>query len=325
MKQGVLLVNLGSPKSPEIPDLKVYLKEFLMDPRVIDFSFLKRYLLVNFLIIPRRIENSSHAYKSIWTAKGSPLLIHSQNLFKKVQNELPSYSVKLAMRYENPSIKAALQEFEKEGVEQVTVLPLYPQYATSSTESVFDEIKKCAPKFKIKNILQFFNHPDYIEGICEKARKANYESYSYFVFSFHGVPERHIYKQDSNCKLSDCCKKMQNPLCYRAQCLETARLIAEKLELPNEKYRVTFQSRLGKEKWLTPYTDLVLNELKEKGIKKVLVFSPAFVADCLETLEEIGMRAKEDYSPLQLDLLEALNDSDLFVKCIKDLVLKFCH
>ncbi|NUY80197.1 ferrochelatase [Flavobacterium sp. MAH-1] len=303
--KGVLLVNLGSPDSPDPKDVKPYLDEFLMDKYVIDVPFLLRALLVRGIILRKRPEDSGHAYSKIWTEDGSPLIVISKKFHEKVKakTEIP---VALSMRYGKPNIESGLKELSDQGVTEVLLFPLYPQYAMASTKTIevlAEEIrKKKFPQMKITDVPAFYNRADYIKNLSDLIKKnLEHFEYDHLLFSYHGIPERHIRKTDitkSHCKINATCCVTPSPahkFCYRHQCYETTRLVVEQLGIPEEKYSLTFQSRLAGDKWLEPYTDIEINKMPEKGIKKLAVVTPAFVADCLETLEEIAMRANEDF------------------------------
>jgi ferrochelatase len=333
-KIGVLLVNLGTPDSPSVSDVRKYLKEFLMDRRVIDIAYWKRTLLVKGIIAPFRAPKSAKEYKKLWTEKGSPLMFHGVELRKKVQEVLgETYQVELAMRYQTPSIASVLEKFKNREFEKIIVLPLFPQYASATTGSVLDKVQEIIKDWEVIPQLDYIskypNHPKFIQAFGEKGLKyISEEQYDHVLFSFHGLPERHIRKSSigSQCKLGTCCEKYnsKNAFCYRAQCFETARKIAEFLKLPKENYSVAFQSRLGRDPWVQPYLSDAIDTLIKKDIKKVLVYSPAFVADCLETSIELGEEYKEDFESKggeKLQLVESLNTSPLWVECIQDLVL----
>lgn len=327
--KGVLLVNLGSPESPEPKDVKPYLDEFLMDERVIDYPFLFRALLVRGIILNTRPKKSAAAYKKIWWEEGSPLIVLSKRLHEKVKQKT-DIPVALSMRYGNPSIQSGLQELANKGVKEVLLFPLYPQFAMATTETILvlaEEIrKKHFPQMKFSSIPAFYNKPDYIKDLANSIQKGleNFD-YDHLLFSYHGVPERHIKKSDitkSHCTIDGSCCQTPSPaheFCYRHQCYETTRLVAEFLKLPKEKYSQTFQSRLGRDQWLTPYTDMTINEMPEKGIKKLAVVTPAFVSDCLETLEEIGMEANhqfKEHGGEEFITIPCLNDNDDWVDTI---------
>ncbi|WP_300489417.1 ferrochelatase [Flavobacterium sp.] len=324
--KGVLLVNLGSPESPEPKDVKPYLDEFLMDKYVIDVPFLLRALLVRGIILRKRPERSSEAYKKIWWEEGSPLIVLSKRTHKKVQErvELP---VALAMRYGNPSILSGLQELADKGVTEVLLFPLYPQHAMASTTTILvlaEELRqKHFPQMKFTIVPAFYNKKDYIQNLADSIKK-HLEGFEYdqLLFSYHGIPERHIRKTDvtkSHCKIDGSCCNTPSPaheFCYRHQCFETTRQVVELLNIPKEKYSQTFQSRLSGDKWLEPYTDIEINKMPEKGIKNLAVVTPAFVADCLETLEEIAMEANhqfKEHGGENFLAIPCLNDDDNWV------------
>lgn len=331
--KGVLLVNLGSPNSPDPKDVKPYLDQFLMDKYVIDVPFLLRALLVRGIILRKRPEESAHAYSKIWWDEGSPLIVLSQRLHKKVKQktELP---VALAMRYGKPSIETGLQELYDQGVTEVLLFPLYPQYAMASTLTILVEAeeirKKKFPNMVLTDVPAFYDKPDYIKVLADSIKKSleGFE-YDHLLFSYHGIPERHIRKTDvtkSHCKInSTCCvtPSAAHKFCYRHQCYETTRLVVEQLGLPADKYSLTFQSRLAGDKWLEPYTDVEINKMPAKGIKNLAVVTPAFVSDCLETLEEIAMRANEDFKEHggeKFLAIPCLNDNDDWVQVLANWV-----
>ena len=303
--KGVLLVNLGSPESPTAKDVKPYLDEFLMDRFVIDVPFLLRALLVRGVILQTRPKKSAAAYARIWTDEGSPLIVISKKMHKKVQ-ELSDIPVALSMRYGTMTILKGLQELHDKGVNEVMLFPLYPQHAMASTTTILvlaEELRaKHFPEMKFNIVPAFYNKPDYIKVLAESIKK-HLEGFDYdhLLFSYHGIPKRHIRKTDitkSHCKIDRTCCSTPSPaheFCYSHQCYETTKLVTEYLNIPKEKYSQTFQSRLAGDKWLTPYTDVEVNKMPEKGIKKLAVVTPAFVSDCLETLEEIAMEAHEEF------------------------------
>jgi ferrochelatase len=334
-KKVVLLVNLGTPNSPERKDVYHYLKQFLLDPRVIDLSWLKRNILVRGIIAPFRSKSSSDIYKLLWTEDGSPLKVYGEKVAKMLQDSLADdYQVELAMRYQNPSMDSVLEKIKSMQPESITLIPLFPQYASASTGSVIEEFMRIVSKWQIipeiKSISSFHNHPDLIKIFSDNARLMDYHKYDHLLFSFHGIPQRQLIKADecNHClKTEGCCQTIssKNHMCYSAQCFETARLIAEELDLTKDNYTVGFQSRLGKDPWTQPFTPDVIEDLQKKGNKKILVFSPSFVADCLETIVEIGIEYKEDYvkSDDQLiDLVPSLNDNKLWVGLLKKLVIQ---
>ncbi len=334
MKKAVLLINLGTPKSPAKKDVRRYLTQFLNDPRVIDINPIGRFFLVNWLIVPFRAGKSAKLYEKIWTKEGSPLLIHGLNLQKKVQKELgDQYIVEFGMRYQEPSIHAAVERLKTANISSLTVVPLYPQYATSSTASSIEETKRILKEWPgappVKFIQNFFDDTGFINACVERAKQYNLNDYDYFVFSYHGLPERQITKasaefSDGSCKISSCCDVItdKNRLCYRANCFATTRELVKQLNIPEGKYKSTFQSRLD-DKWLKPYSDKVIEELAKNGQKKILVFSPAFVADCLETIYEIGTEYDEIFKHnggIKVQLVESLNDSDTWVKALIEII-----
>jgi protoporphyrin/coproporphyrin ferrochelatase len=320
-KSGILLVNLGTPDSYQTPDVRKYLREFLMDKRVIDIPFLSRWFLVNFIIAPFRAPKSAAVYKELWQERGSPLLFYGTDLRDELRKMMGSdVAIELGMRYQNPSIESALAKLMQQNISKLIVLPLFPQYASATTGSIIDKCMELMKDWQVlPNILfvdKFFSLPAFINSLSEIARpyleKADYD---FFVFSYHGVPERQILKASraDYCRLNDkCCSvyHQKNEFCYRAQCFENSRLLATSLGIPEDKYAVAFQSRLGKDPWILPYTDDLLKTLPAKGYKKVLAFSPAFVADCLETTIEVGHEFKEmflDAGGEKWDLVESLN------------------
>ncbi len=330
-KIGVLLINLGTPKAPTAKDVRRYLRQFLSDPRVIDINPVGRWLLVNLIIAPFRSPKSAAAYRKIWTERGSPLLFHTQDLGRAVAERLgENYAVEIGMRYGEPSIESALRRLFDRGVREVRILPLYPQYSSSATGSTQEEVFRVAKRMwnitPVQFLLPFFDHPGFIRAFAEVGRDRLREFQAdHVLFSFHGLPERQILKGDvggNHClQKPDCCDKIipANGLCYRAHSYATARSLAAALELPAERYTVCFQSRLGRTPWIKPYTDLVIPELAKAGKKRLAVFCPAFVADCLETLEEIGMRAREQFRSLggeDLLLIPSLNAEPVWVEAV---------
>jgi ferrochelatase len=335
VKTAVLLINLGTPDNPSTPAVRKYLTEFLNDRRVIDISAMGRFFLVNFLIVPFRSSKSAKLYRHIWSDKGSPLLYNGLELKNKLQTKLGNdYFVEFAMRYQSPSIKNALENIRKQKPRKIVVLPMYPQYASSSTgstlEKVFDEIKswEVIPEIHIKS--NFHDNEEVTNCYAEEGKKFDVSSYDHILFSYHGLPERQIKKAsahygDNSCFLDTCCEVStdKNQYCYRANCFKTTQLIAQKLNLPREKYTVCFQSRLGRSEWIKPYTDQVLKERAKLGNKKLLVFSPAFVADCLETIHEIGTEYNEafkGYGGEKIDLVPSLNSNDNWVNALAAMV-----
>ena len=331
-KKAVLLLNLGTPDSPSTSDVRKYLFQFLNDPRVIDISAVMRFLLVNLIIVPFRSPKSAKIYRELWTDKGSPLIIHGEALRKKVQESLgDEYHVELAMRYQNPSIDSALAKLKKLNPSEIIALPLYPHYASSSTGSTVEYLMKklsawyVIPQLKI--IGQFYDHPGFLDTIVTQAKEYQLEDYDHFLFSYHGLPVRQVDKvyDEGLCEDHHCEDRItnENKFCYKATCYETTRLLVERLKIPEGKFTVSFQSRLDKN-WLTPFSDKTIEELAKNGSKRLLVFSPAFVADCLETTIEIGTEFRELYMEnggKQLDLVESLNSHPKWVQTVKDLVI----
>jgi ferrochelatase len=304
-EKAVVLMNLGSPDSPSVKDVRTYLNEFLMDKRVIDkYSYLFRLLLVKGIIVPFRASNSAHAYQTIWTEEGSPLIVISRNLQKAVQ-EYTEYPVEIAMRYANPSPKEAFDRLAQNmpNLREVILVPMYPHYAMSSYETAVeyakDIHKKAGYSFALNVIEPYYSKDEYIRAMCANMKPYLQQEYDHILFSFHGIPERHLTVSDptgSHCMTSgNCCetKSEAHATCYRHQCLETMQLMMQHLNIPKEKYSYSFQSRLGREPWLKPYTDFRLADMPAEGIKKLLILCPAFVSDCLETLEEIEIRGRE--------------------------------
>jgi ferrochelatase len=305
---GLLLVNLGTPNSTSIPDVRRYLDEFLSDPRVIDINPIARFLLLQLIILRTRPKASAHAYKAIWTERGSPVLWHTVDLCDRVREVIgDDVMVEYAMRYQNPSIASALDRFKAAGVDRVVLLPLFPQYSSaasgSAIEKTFVEAMKRWNVPSIHVVESFFEHPAFLDAFASVARDpiAAFGA-DRVMMSFHGIPERHVIKSDesagAHCLRSDSCCATLTPAnrnCYRAQCFATARGLADRLDIAPDRYEVTFQSRLGRDPWIKPYTDVRLVELAKSGVKRLAVMCPAFVADCLETIEEIGIRAKADF------------------------------
>lgn len=333
-KKGVLLVNLGTPDSPEVKDVRKYLDEFLMDERVIDIPALNRTLLVKGIIVPFRSPKTAKLYKEIWDEKGSPLLYFSEVQLALVKEQLgPDYQVELAMRYQSPSIDSALAKMKAAQVESIRVLPLFPQYASASTGSVIQKVMEIVGKWPtippVSFVNSFHDNKLMIEAFADNAKKYQPETYDQILFSFHGLPERQLIKCDDSgkhcLKTPDCCARLTdvNKFCYSAQSHDTARLIAAELNIPAEKYSVCFQSRLGKEPWVQPYTSDVLRELAEKGKKRLLVFCPAFVADCLETLYEVTVEYGEEFRKLggeEVQLVASLNDHPKWIEAMVQMI-----
>jgi ferrochelatase len=336
MKKAVLLINLGTPDSPEVSDVGKYLKEFLNDSRVIDYPYIKRKLLVNGIIVPFRKKESAKIYKKLWTDEGSPLLFHLENLSAKVQNLYGDEAeVFYGMRYQSPSLSGALEKIRIGNFEKLIVVPLYPQYASSSTGSTTQKVMEIISKWEaiptVSFVQSFFREEGYINSFVKIASQFDVNKYDKVVFSFHGLPERHINKicNGELCKsANDCIKSCgtERTYCYRSACYETAREIAKKINLSEESYIVAFQSRLGKDPWISPYTDIEIANLGKEGAKKLLVFSAAFVADCLETTIEIGTEFQEIFvenGGEKIQLVPSLNSEDFWVESLKGIIEKY--
>jgi protoporphyrin/coproporphyrin ferrochelatase len=334
-KTGVLLIQLGTPDSPERGNVARYLREFLGDPRVIDIPYLSRKLLVNGIIVPFRAPKSAKIYKELWELGNgiSPLLTYSESVQKLVQERFGAedVTIELAMRYQNPSMDSVLARMQKANYDQIIIIPLFPQYASASTGSAMDKAMEIIRKWwvipEIKIVSQFYDHEGYIDSIVARANEFNLADYDKIMFSYHGLPERHVdkvYSDSSRCADHNCEHEVAEDakFCYKATCYATTRLIAAKLGLTDGQYVVSFQSRLD-QKWIQPFSDEIITEWGKSGVKKVLAFSPAFVADCLETLIEIG----DEYNELLIEnggekvqLVPSSNDHPRFIDCLEDLV-----
>lgn len=326
MAKGVLLVNLGSPDSPTPKDVKPYLDEFLMDERVIDAPKWLRTLLVRGIILRTRPKKSASAYAKIWWDEGSPLIVISERFSDKVQKQVKIPMV-LGMRYGSMSIKKALGELSEKGVDEVLLVPLYPHYAMSSYETVvvktMEEQQAHFPKMKLTTLPAFYKSPEYIKVLSESiADGLKGFEYDHILFSYHGIPERHIRKSDPtkfHCKIDgSCCyiNSVAHHTCYRHQCYDTTELVKSYLKLDENKISSSFQSRLAGDPWLKPYTDYEFERLAKEGKKRLAVITPAFVSDCLETLEEIAMEGKEQFTEAggtDYKHIPCLNDSDAWV------------
>jgi len=332
--KGVLLVNLGSPDSTSVRDVRRYLNEFLMDERVIDTPWLARRFIVGMILINRPKE-SAHAYEKIWTPEGSPLIVSSRHLQQKLQART-SLPVELAMRYQNPSIPDAIKKLAKAGVDDLLLIPLFPHYAMSSYETAVVRVRevaaKLAPRMKVTAQPPYFDAPDYIAALVASAADHLKSGYDHLLFSFHGIPEHHLHKSDptgTHCLKSDGCCEGSSPVhatCYRAQCFKTATDFVKVAGVPSGKYSISFQSRLGKDPWLKPYTDVVLAELPKRGVKKLFVLCPAFVSDCLETIEEIGIRGKETFLEAggkEFAQIPCLNEHPAWIAALEKMVSQF--
>ena len=323
------MINLGSPDSTSVADVRKYLDEFLMDERVIGKSYWFRWFLVKVIILNTRPRRSAEAYKKIWWKEGSPLIVLSRRLFDKVKNIL-NFPVSLAMRYGSISINKGLKELQDIGVNEVIVLPLYPHYAMSSYETVVEKVKDEAknnfPDFNLKFISPFYKEKNFINLLSKKIQKViNQVDYDHILFSYHGIPVSHLKISDptnNHCyKVNDCCKihSQAHEFCYKHQVLETTEAVVKKLKIDKNKYSNSFQSRLPNEPWLKPYTDSELVRLAKEGKKNLIIVTPAFVTDCLETLEEIAMEGKEEFIDAggeNYHYVSCLNDSDDWAKLI---------
>lgn len=332
MKTGILLINLGTPDAPTPGAVGRYLREFLGDGRVIDIPWLPRKLLVNGIIAPIRKYKSSKEYKKLWTEKGSPLLLFGYELQAKLQEQFAQeeVTVELAMRYQSPSMDEVLERMHKANYDRIILLPLYPHYASATTGSTFEKAFKIISKWyvipEITAISQYWDDEGYLNAFVERAKPFDLGSYDHILFSYHGLPERHVDKvyEDRKCSNHSCEDEIneENKFCYKATCYATTRALAEKLGLSEEQYTVCFQSRLDS-KWLRPFSDDVIKELAEKGAKKLLFFSPAFTADCLETTVEIGEGYEELFQELggeHIHLVPSLNSEDDWVRALERLL-----
>jgi ferrochelatase len=333
--KGILLNNLGSPDSTDTKDVKKYLGEFLMDERVIDIPYWKRWLLINGIILKTRPKKSGAAYKKIWWKQGSPLVVISEMFTKKVIKKV-DIPVALAMRYGSMSMEQGIKELTDQGVTEIFLAPLYPHYAMSSFETVVVKAEEILaaeyPEVKLDVLEPFYNEPNYIKAMSNNiANHLKDFDYDHILFSYHGIPERHIKKSDptnSHCKIDgSCCDRnsVAHHTCYRHQCFETTKEIVKELGLKEGTYSNSFQSRLLKDPWLKPYTDFELEKFPELGKKKLAVITPAFVADCLETLEEIAMEGKQEFIKFggtDYKHIPCMNDNDdwvdVMVKWIND-------
>ena len=331
MKKALLLVNLGTPDKPTYLSVFKYLRQFLMDGRVININPFLRFILVNFIICPTRSFSSAKVYKEVWDKNtGSPLLHNTTKLAEKLVNKVQDYDVYFAMRYQNPSIESVINKILETNPDEITVLPLFPHYAAATTGSVYQEISRVISKKwvvpNIRFINQFYDNEKFINAWVDKASKFDLNTYDKVIFSYHGIPNSHVDNvyPDSLCSDHNCESEVtnENKFCYKATTYETTKILANRLNLSPDKYQVTFQSRLTN-KWLTPFTDEVLESLPGNGDKNVLVFSPAFTADCLETIIEIGDEYKELFLEAggeKLDYVESLNYSDLWADAIIDII-----
>jgi ferrochelatase len=333
-RAGVLLLNVGTPNSPAVKDVRRYLREFLTDGRVLTMPGILRWLLVYGIIAPFRGPKSAHAYRSIWSDRGSPLLINGQNLAASLAQELgPGFVVKLAMRYGHPATDAVVSELlDQHQVDQLIVVPLYPQYSSSATgtaiERIFSLLSRRVTIPSVRVVGDFFEHPGFIaaQASIAKERLAAFNA-DHVLMSYHGLPESHVQATaPSHClKQPDCCAAVttRNRFCYRAQCYATSRRLGEALGLPPGGYTVAFQSRLGRTPWIKPYTDQILADIRQSGVRRLAVVVPSFVADCLETIEEIGDRARADWQALggeDFALVPCVNHDPRWVKALATMI-----
>lgn len=332
-KPGILLINLGTPDQPQRKDVNRYLLQFLTDARVIDLPWFQRQLLVRGIIVPLRAKNSTHLYQKLWTDDGSPLKYYGERvqqlLLDLTERRIP---VSLGMRYQNPSIAVAIDELLAQHVDEIIIFPLFPQYASATTGSAFEEVMRVMVDKQVIPSLFFiedyYDHPAFIEVFSRHGQQFDISSYDHILFSYHGLPQRQLLKADSanHClQIPTCCDRIfeGNRHCYRAQCYATTRALAGKLGLGDEQYTTCFQSRLGKDPWAQPYTSTVLEERARKGDRRLLVFSPSFVADCLETIIEVGYEYREEFLALggeKIDLVPSLNDDPVWVSCIWQMI-----
>ncbi len=324
MKTAILLINLGTPKSYQPKDVKTYLTEFLTDPRVIDVPFLARQFLVRGVIIPKRYKESAASYKEVWTKEGSPLLVYGNRVKNKLQNLVgDSYHVSLAMRYQKPSIASEIEKLID--FDEIIVVPLFPQYASATTGSIYVEVMNVLSRYQVipqvRFVGQFASHPAFLDAFAAKGRQYDFSNYDHILFSYHGLPQKQILKADrtGTCLTENCCEK--NPNCYSAQCHRTTEGIVERLGIQN--YSICFQSRLGKDPWLEPYASEVIEKLAKQGCRKILAFCPSFVCDCLETTFEFGVEYQKEFQAAggeSLDLVEGLNDDDRWIEALSEIV-----
>jgi ferrochelatase len=319
LKTAIVFTNIGTPKSPAVKDVANYLNQFLMDPGVISLPFLLRWILVKLIIVPRRAPISAGNYQRIWTKEGSPLMVYSKNFLSKVQKQLPNKAIfKIAMNFGEPSIDSVLSELKDLKIEKMILIPMFPQFAKATTQSTIDLVNAALGKlgnpFKMQIFGDFFDQDFYLDPICQMMKEYDLQSYDKILFSYHGLPISQV-KENPSCQLTQVCCQGSNR-CYRSHCYKTTQKLVQKLGISSDKAVMTFQSRLGRKEWLQPYTTDVINELPKQGHKKILVVSPAFVADCLETLEEINIGLKEDFlkaGGTRFELVPCLNDFDPWV------------
>lgn len=331
-KTTILLINLGTPKSSKLKHVSGFLCRFLNDRRVIDINKILRFILVNFIIIPLRAKKSVELYKRLWTKEGSPLLVNSLKTQKLLQERFSNYNIELAMRYSEPGMTSVLKRIETSSVDNLIIIPLYPQYASSTTGSIIEESMRIISLWNnipsIKFVNKFYDNDIFIDAIVANTLKYNIKEYEHILFSYHGLPESHITKSNINFNYqsSDCESeiKLDNQYCYKSSCYATTKLVAQKLGIKETAYSTSFQSRLNND-WIKPYSDKVLIDMAKQGYKRILVISPSFVSDCLETKIEIMHEYREHFHNAggeQLDLVEGLNYSNRWIDCLEDIVNK---
>ncbi len=331
IKKAVILANVGTPDKPKPWAVYRYLTQFLNDYRVIDLPWLGRMLLVNGIIIPFRFLASTKLYKRLWTDQGSPLLYLTDNLGSKLEKELgPNYKVFTGMRYGKPSLKKVMQQVKQGAYDQVIIVPMFPQYASSTTGTATEKILQTISRWNVlpdtRYIGQFYDHPAYLDAFVQQAKQYDLKSFNHIIFSYHGLPDSHVNRVHPGITVGQCqCETALPPhgkYCYKATCYESTRLLAARLGVEKDNYTVAFQSRLTK-KWLKPFSDEVVKNLAEAGKKRVLVFAPSFVTDCLETIIEIGYEYDEifrEHGGEKLTMAEGLNDSDVWAKALKEII-----
>ena len=333
-KIGILLINTGSPNSPKVPDVRRYLRQFLSDHRVIDMNPIARWCLLNFIILPTRPKESAHAYQQIWTDRGSPLIFHSEDFRDGLRTRLPDTLIEIGMAYGNPSIPASIDSLLSQGASRIILAPMFPQYASATFGAVLEVAHTYLSKKlnvpAVTSIAPYYNHPRYLDAWAANTQDRLKDfNPDHILLSFHGLPERHVRNGDptkSNClKKDNCCDHYleHNPACYKAHCHATARGLIQRLGLQKEDYSMSFQSRLGKDPWLTPATDTTVEALAKQGVKRLAILSPAFVADCIETIEELGMQARDSFlenGGETLEVLPSLNSEDVWIDAFADIL-----
>lgn len=335
-KLGVILLNTGSAASPHVPDVRVYLRQFLSDPRIIDLPAWQRWIIVNCFVLPFRPKKTGEAYEAIWTERGSPLLAFSEDFRDALQAKMPEAIVKIGMAYGAPKIGDSLDELMAAGVERILVVPMFPQYASATTGSVVECVyKHCAEQWNVPALSvlpPYFDDPGYLDSWKEVAAPALADfKPDHVLLSYHGLPERQVKKCDPSgrhCLVKEHCCDVEVPanrMCYRRHCVETGKALVARLGLQEGAYSITFQSRLGRDPWLKPATDETIEQLAKRGVKRLAILSPAFVADCLETLEELGMQGKEsfiEHGGEDLLLVPSLNAHPAWVDALHGLIKK---